>query len=100
MTASVLVVEDSETQALRLRGLLEAEGFSVACAASGEAALEHLNVELPDLIVADFHLPGMDGRELSRQIRLNGRTRALPVLMLTGARESDLERQGLESGAD
>ena len=100
MTASVLVVEDSETQALRLRGLLEAEGFSVACATSGEAALEHLNAHLPDLIVADFHLPGMDGRELSRQIRLNGRTRALPVLMLTGARESDLERQGLESGAD
>ncbi len=100
MSAKLLVVEDSDTQALYLRRMLEAEGFEVACASSGEAALEALNQNLPDLVVADFHLPGMDGRELSRQIRLNGRTRALPLLMLTSAREADLERQGLESGAD
>lgn len=96
----ILVVEDSETQALALRGVLEQEGFEVDVAATAEAALDRLNGELPDLVVADFHLPGMDGRELSRQIRLNGRTRALPVLMLTSAREVDLERQGLESGVD
>lgn len=98
--ASVLVVEDSETQALALRRLLEKEGYSVQTAPSGEAALEALNGPLPDLVVADFHLPGMDGRELSRQIRLNGRTRGLPLLMLTSAGELDLERQGLESGVD
>jgi two-component system NtrC family sensor kinase len=98
--ASVLVVEDSDTQALALRQLLEQQGYAVQRAASAEAALEMLNGPLPDLIVADFHLPGMDGRELSRQIRLNGRTRTLPLLMLTSAREVDLERQGLESGVD
>lgn len=99
-TAQILVVEDSETQALALRRTLEREGYSVVVAASAEAALERLNHDLPDLVVADFHLPGMDGRELSRQIRLNSRTRALPLLMLTSARERDLERQGLESGVD
>jgi two-component system NtrC family sensor kinase len=98
--ARILVVEDSETQALALRQVLEAEGFAVDTANSAERALEMLNDHVPDLLVADFHLPGMDGRELSRQIRLNGRTRALPLLMLTSARELDLERQGLESGAD
>ncbi|WP_091737332.1 response regulator [Phenylobacterium immobile] len=98
--AQILVVEDSETQALALRRVLEAEGFTVQTATSAERALEMLNEQVPDLLVADFHLPGMDGRELSRQIRLNGRTRALPLLMLTSARELDLERQGLESGAD
>ncbi len=98
--AKVLVVEDSETQALALRGRLEAEGYTVQTVTSAEAALERLNGPLPDLIVADFHLPGMDGRELSRQLRLNRRTRTLPLLMLTSAREQDLERQGLESGAD
>jgi two-component system, NtrC family, sensor kinase len=96
----ILIVEDSETQALALRGVLEKEGFRVDVSPTAEAALEQLNGELPDLVVADFHLPGMDGRELSRQIRLNGRTRALPVLMLTSAREVDVERQGLESGVD
>ncbi|MGQ3017833.1 response regulator [Phenylobacterium sp.] len=98
--AKVLVVEDSETQALALRGRLEAEGYTVQTVTSAEAALEKLNGPLPDLVVADFHLPGMDGRELSRQLRLNRRTRTLPLLMLTSAREQDLERQGLESGAD
>lgn len=98
--AKVLVVEDSETQALALRSRLEAEGYTVQTVTSAEAALEKLNGPLPDLVVADFHLPGMDGRELSRQLRLNRRTRTLPLLMLTSAREQDLERQGLESGAD
>jgi two-component system NtrC family sensor kinase len=98
--AKILVVEDSETQALALRGRLEAEGYTVQTVTSAEAALERLNGPLPDLVVADFHLPGMDGRELSRQLRLNRRTRTLPLLMLTSAREQDLERQGLESGAD
>ncbi|MDO8410499.1 MAG: response regulator [Phenylobacterium sp.] len=98
--ATVLVVEDSETQALALRGRLEAEGYTVQTVTSAEAALERLNGPLPDLVVADFHLPGMDGREMSRQLRLNRRTRTLPLLMLTSAREQDLERQGLESGAD
>lgn len=94
----ILLVEDSETQALELRLLLEQNGFAVARAATAEAALDHLNRELPDLVVADYHLPGMNGDELTRQMRLSLRTRALPLLMLTGAREG--ERQGLESGAD
>ena len=98
-TASrLLLVEDSETQALELRLLLEAHGFSVERCATAEAALDHLNRRLPDLVVADYHLPGMNGDEFTRQMRLSLRTRALPVLMLTGAQGG--ERQGLESGAD
>ena len=99
----ILLVEDSETQALQLRRMLEAEGFTVSRAATAEAALDGLNGPLPDLVIADYHLPGMNGDELVRRIRLNVRARALPVLMLTdaeGAGGGDLERQGLESGAD
>ncbi|WP_241666835.1 ATP-binding protein [Muricoccus nepalensis] len=100
----ILLVEDSETQALQLRRMLEGEGFSVSRAGSGEAALEALNGPLPALVIADHHLPGINGDELVRRIRLNVRARALPVLMLTdaegGADGGDLERRGLESGAD
>jgi two-component system NtrC family sensor kinase len=96
----ILLVEDSETQALQMRRMLEAQGFRVTCAGTAELALEALNASLPALVIADFHLPGMNGDELARQIRLNSRTRSIPVLMLTEAREGDLERQGLESGAD
>lgn len=98
--ARILVVEDSETQALQLRRMLEREGFGVDSAPTAELALESMNERLPDLVIADYHLPGMNGDELARQIRLNIRTRAIPVLMLTEARERDLERHGLESGAD
>jgi two-component system NtrC family sensor kinase len=96
--ARILLVEDSETQALELRLLLEAHGFAVERCPSAEAALDHLNRTQPDLVVADYHLPGMDGDELIRQMRLSLRTRALPVLMLTGGGGG--ERKGLESGAD
>ena len=98
--ASLLVVEDSETQAIMIRRMLETHGFKVERAASAEAALDHLNRRLPDLVIADYHLPGMNGGELSRQIRLNGRTRSIPLLMLTEAAEVETEREGLESGAD
>ncbi|MGX7708486.1 response regulator [Methylobacterium sp. Gmos1] len=96
----ILLVEDSETQALQLRLFLERNGFSVARHATAEAALEAMNHGLPDLVVADYHLPGMNGDELTRQMRLAMRTRATPVLMLTEASGRDIERQGLESGAD
>lgn len=97
---NLLVVEDSETQAIMIRRMLEAHGFLVERVASAEAALDRLNARLPDLIIADFHLPGMTGGELSRQLRLNARTRSIPLLMLTEAAEAATEREGLESGAD
>ncbi|MFT8245997.1 response regulator [Roseomonas sp. BN140053] len=96
--SDILLVEDSETQALQLRRMLQTQGFAVRRVATAEAALEALNEYVPALVIADFHLPGMNGDELSRQIRMNVRTRGIPVLMLTDERE--LERQGLESGAD
>ncbi|MFD2262981.1 response regulator [Lacibacterium aquatile] len=98
--ARILVVEDSETQALQIRSQLEAQGFNVTTVPSAEGALARLNDRLPDLLIVDLHLPGMNGDEFVRQLRLNGGTRALPVLMLTGANEREQERLGLESGAD
>ena len=98
--AEILVVEDSETQALQLRHVLEENGFAVCWESTAEAALDGLNTKLPDLVIADYHLPGMNGDELTRQMRLNVRTRTIPVIMLTEARERTVEQQGLESGAD
>ena len=96
---SILLVEDSNTQALQMRIFLEREGFAVARAATAEAALEMMTEARPDLLLVDFHLPGMNGDELVRQVRLNGSTRALPILMLTGGSTRERELQGLDSGA-
>lgn len=96
----VLLIEDSPTQAEHLRQLLEKDGLEVVRAATAEAALEHLETAHPNVIIVDYHLPGMDGYEFCREIRQNLNTRAIPVLMLTVERSDAAEMRGLESGAD
>ncbi|MGE4281555.1 MAG: response regulator [Magnetospirillum sp.] len=96
----ILVVEDSATQALRLQHVLESEGFTTQCCYSGEEALEQMNRVLPDLIIVDYHLPGIQGDELCRQIHMNLATRSIPILILTSDETQATELHGLESGAD
>src|SRR6266446_1711064 len=98
--SQILIVEDSETQALQLRYLLEEEGWGVVHASSGESALEELNRRLPALIIADYHLPGIRGDELCRRVRMNVDTRGIPILMLTAEEAYGSELAGLDSGAD
>jgi two-component system NtrC family sensor kinase len=96
----IVVVEDSETQAFKLRLLLEEQGWDVSIAASAEAALAALADPLPDLIIVDYHLPGMRGDEFCRRVRMNLNTRGIPLLMMTGSAPETAEIQSLESGAD
>ncbi len=96
----VMVVEDSPTQAWRLRTLLEAAGLDVVTASSAEAALESLHTSRPDAIVLDYHLPGMNGDAFCREIKQNVNSRAIPVLMLTVEGSDIAQLRGLESGAD
>ncbi|HUB34051.1 MAG TPA: response regulator [Bryobacteraceae bacterium] len=96
----VLLVEDSPTQAEHLRQLLEKDGLEVVPEATAESALEHLETAHPNMIIVDYHLPGMDGYEFCREIRQKLNTRAIPILMLTVERSDAAEMRGLESGAD
>jgi two-component system NtrC family sensor kinase len=96
----VLLVEDSPTQAERLRAFLTAEGVDVVHVESAEAALEVLNSGGIDVVVLDYHLPGMDGRDFCREIRMNVNTRAIPVLMLTVEGGDAAQLLALDSGAD
>jgi two-component system, NtrC family, sensor kinase len=96
----VLVVEDSETQALKLTLLLEENGLVAQRAASAEAAFEELARGRYDLIVVDYKLPGMQGDELCRRVRMNVDMRQIPILMLTVEDGQGAEQRGLDSGAD
>lgn len=96
---SLLLVEDSDTQALQFRLTIGPMGFSVERCVTAEAALERLNDGLPDLLVVDYRLPGMNGDELVRILRQANHSRTLPILMLTGEGTGSVERQGLDSGA-
>ncbi|MDH3591400.1 MAG: response regulator, partial [Planctomycetota bacterium] len=96
----VLLVEDSPTQALMMRLVLEAAGFQVTCAEHVQGAMDAIAHEVPDVVLADYYLPGMHADELCRRMRMNVATRAIPILLLTADTADETELRGLDSGAD
>jgi twitching motility two-component system response regulator PilG len=81
---TVMVVDDSPTIRKILTLTLEAAGYSVICAADGESALQHLSGVVPDAILLDIAMPGIDGYETCKRIKADARTAHLPILMLSG----------------
>jgi two-component system, cell cycle response regulator DivK len=81
---SVLLVEDDPQGRRLYADWLSLAGFRVEQAHNGLQALERARETMPDVIVTDLHIPGIDGFELARQLRLDVRTRAIPVLAVTG----------------
>lgn len=93
----ILLVDDDESLATMLGEILQLHGFEVAVAANGEAALERITANPPDLVVLDVMLPGISGFEVLARLRQSSE---VPVIMLT-ARGADAERiAGLTGGAD
>ena len=96
----VLVVEDEPDIVELLTHYLQSEGWSVAVAADGRAALDRLKQEPVDLLLLDLQIPGVDGLAVCAAVRADPQTRDLPVVMLT-ARSDETDRiLGLEMGAD
>lgn len=79
----VLVVDDDARNRHLLDAYLVADGHRVAMAASGAAALDAVAESVPDLILCDLMMPGMDGFDLVRRLRADERTRAVPIVMVT-----------------
>jgi two-component system alkaline phosphatase synthesis response regulator PhoP len=96
----LLVVDDEEDILELIKFNLEREGYIVSCAASGEGALQIAKSEIPDLIVLDLMLPGIDGLEVARQLKNEPETRGIPIVMLTAKGEETDIVAGLELGAD
>lgn len=96
----LLLVEDSPTQATRLSRFLAGDDLEIVHCTTAEAALEELHSGGVDLVILDFQLPGMNGDEFCRQVRLNVNTRAVPILMLTGREGAAAQLRSLDSGAD
>src|SRR5204863_3714141 len=94
---TILVVDDEQKIATLARDYLEHAGFSVLTAADGPSALTMIRQRRPDLVVLDLGLPGLDGLDVTRELR---RDSSLPIVMLT-ARDDELDKLlGLELGAD
>jgi two-component system phosphate regulon response regulator PhoB len=96
----ILLIEDEPDIAEVLQYNLEKEGFLVEVARRGDAGLEAIRREAPDLVLLDLMLPGLDGLELTRLLKRDGVTSRIPIVMLT-ARTDEVDRiVGLELGAD
>jgi two-component system, OmpR family, phosphate regulon response regulator PhoB len=96
----ILLIEDEPDIAEVLQYNLEKEGFQVETARRGDMGLEAIRREVPDLLLLDLMLPGIDGLELTRILKRDNATSRLPIVMLT-ARGEEVDRiVGLELGAD
>jgi two-component system alkaline phosphatase synthesis response regulator PhoP len=100
MTRTILVVDDEPRIVELARDYLEHAGFAVMTASDGPSALATARDKGPDLVVLDLGLPGLDGLDVTRQLRQAQSTAALPIVMLT-ARDDEIDKLlGLELGAD
>ncbi len=97
---SVLVVEDEAAQREVLAYNLQAEGYDVASADSGDDALLLVDEAPPDVIILDWMLPEVSGIEICRRLKARTETRNIPVIMLTARSEEGDRVRGLEIGAD
>ena len=100
MTPLVLVVDDFPDNRDMYMQYLEFSGLRVAEAQNGHEALQQANTLLPDLIVMDLSLPGLDGWEATRRLKADPRTRAIPVIALTGHALAGHSKGAIEAGCD
>ncbi len=96
----VLVIEDDEDIQELVQFNLAKDGFKVVCRSTGESGLKSIEKQLPDLVLLDLMLPGVDGLAVCRRLRSDEQTQDVPIIMLTAkGTESDIVA-GLEIGAD
>ncbi|OYT17110.1 MAG: hypothetical protein B7C24_04325 [Bacteroidetes bacterium 4572_77] len=98
---TVLIAEDSPTQAMQLQMILEDQGYEVLHGVNGKEAFAILDVDnQPDIIISDIVMPIMDGYELCSKVKANPKTKDIPVILLTQLSNASDVIKGLQSGAD
>ncbi len=93
----ILIVEDEETMVTSLRALLAREGYEIVAARDGPDGVDAAKTSRPDLILLDLALPGLDGAEVCRRVRVFS---TAPIIMLTARAGEGDKVTGLEVGAD
>jgi two-component system sensor histidine kinase/response regulator len=96
----ILVVEDSPTQALKLKYILEKQEYTVRLAVNGREGLEAIRQRRPTLVISDVLMPEMDGYEFCTAIKTSDELKEIPVILLTTLSDPQDIIRGLESGAD
>lgn len=100
MSKRLLVVDDEPNLLRAVAACLKAEAYEVSTARSGREALLQLAEAVPDLVVSDIRMPGMDGYQLARQLRNSPRTALVPIVFLTAKDETADRIEGFRAGID
>jgi CheY-like chemotaxis protein len=100
MTGSILLVDDSVHNLKLTRFLLRQGGFDVRTAENAEEALSALARHIPDLILMDLQLPGMDGLQLTRHLRRDASLKGVPIVAFTASAIKGDEQLALAAGCD
>jgi DNA-binding response OmpR family regulator len=100
MTKRILIVDDEPNIVVSLEFLMKREGFDVAVAADGEAALKAFEEKRPDLVLLDIMLPKKNGFEVCQTIRANPEWQAVKIVMLTAKGRDTEVAKGTALGAD
>jgi two-component system phosphate regulon response regulator PhoB len=97
---NILVVEDEEDILDLIRYNLARESYRITCVTTGEEAIKAARSQIPDLMLLDLMLPGLDGLEVCKSLRTEATTARIPIIMLTAKGEDADVITGLELGAD
>ena len=97
---TILIIEDEDALRSTLADRLTLEGFRVQVAANGEDGLRQIGEEVPDLILCDIMMPGLDGFGVLRACQLEERTATIPFIFLTAKADPPQVRAGMDLGAD
>ena len=100
MSRRILAVDDQEDNRRILRDLLTNAGYDVLEAKTGEEAVALAESQVPDLILMDIQLPGIDGYEATRRIKANPQLRGIPLIVVTSYALSGDEAKAFTAGAD
>jgi two-component system sensor histidine kinase/response regulator len=96
---NILAVDDSPDNLFLIESILDNENYNISCVESGEAAIDAIYKNPPDLVLLDVMMPGMDGYEVTRKLRQDASLAYIPILLITAHDQSSLV-EGLDAGAD
>jgi len=97
--ARVLIVDDSPTETYKLTSLLEKNGHAVVTAETGEDGVSIAKKELPDVVLMDIVMPGLNGFQATRQLKKNAETANIPIIIVTTKDQETDRVWGLRQGA-
>lgn len=96
----VLLVDDDEALATVFSTALKKEGYETSIANSGKDGIDKARNELPDLVLLDQIMPDMQGNEVLKQLKADGKTKGIPVIMLSNFSQEELVKQAINEGAN